>query len=164
MDTLSKALSAIDSEAFGEARFVALLTLDSEMRYGLRFQLDDEGALADAPVWAMHRGGELTCFSPATAKHFVEVFEHDRRDFETRLEARARELNLPDMEVVFSFPAFELVRTMMHSESQHYTRMAISWLLPSELRDLRADLIAIRDNSELSEAIRSLAERLVVSE
>ena len=161
---LQKALGSVDCESIADRRFVALLTLDSGMRYGLHFDVDEQGVVTHAPAWAVEREGALTCFDVDTAKHFVEVLEHDRRQFEERLEARAREVGLPEMDVVFSFPAFDLVRAMMSSESHHYMRLGMSWLLPSELRELRAALITIRDNGELPDRLRSLAHRLVVPE
>ena len=140
-------------EVAGKA-FIPLIKLDSGCDYGL----------AEGPTWARSDGTTLTVFSADTVRAFVEVFEHPRREFEDRVEKRAGEVGLPATEAAWSFPALQLVRAMLAEETAYFVRLALLWLLPTELREMRADIQAVSEREEMPQALRDLAVHLCVPE
>jgi hypothetical protein len=132
--------------------FLPLMTLDSGRDYGL----DGEAR------WAMidDQGG-LVRFDEQSARHFVELLEHARREVEERLERRAAELELPVDDVVLAMPALELLAAMFGSPSPHFVRLALGWMLPSEIAALRGQLAEIAERSNLPLAVRDHARRLL---
>jgi hypothetical protein len=141
-----------DTESFGERRFISLYTLESGARCGI---VEDLG-------WALAHGPELVRFAPGTEKRFVEVLEQARADFEAGLEHGAVNKGFAAQDLVWSFPAIELVRALLATGSPHFTRVALLWLLPTELRELRAEIERAADDARLPDAVRDLARRLVV--
>ncbi len=157
-DALRERFDAIveagDSEGVQDRHFVAIFTLDSGLRYGL----------VDDLSWALVDGDRLTVFQNGTETAFVEVLEHRRQQFDERLEQGAAACGFPAEEVLFSFPAMEIVRVMVEGASQHFCRLAMLWVKPSELRPLRSVLLGAAENSGWPAALRDLARRLVVHE
>ena len=114
--------------------------------------------------WAFAEGDRLVKFAKETARHFVEVLEHPRRELDDRIEREAASRGLPGDETLFSFPSVELVRAILETRAAHFCNIALRWLLPTELRELRADIQAVANDEELPEALRDLAAHLVVPE
>jgi hypothetical protein len=137
-------------------RFLALATLDSGARCGL----DEAGA------WILVNDGaaEPVRFSAEGAYLFHEALEWKRARFESALEEGARALGLPEGDVVFSFPAVAVVRAVLARQAAYMTRLALEWVLPSELRELRADIVAVRKHDNMPAPVKQLAERLIVPE
>ena len=144
-------------EFVGDAQqpFVSLLTLDSGAQYGLTRS-------GEELVWAVKSDAELTAFSSSTAKRFVELIEHNRRDLDDRIEAAAADKGLPPIETALSLPVFELARILLRGPSHHFLFATMRWLQPTDLRELRDELKKIAENEELPQPMRDLAQRLVV--
>ena len=139
----------------GTDRFVPLLTLDSGARCGLDGQAG----------WLLVPGaGPAVRCTPATAHLFHEVLEQKRRHFDDALEASASALNLPGEEVVFAFPAVDVIRAVLAKEHPYLTRLALEWIGPTELRGLRAEIRAVTKAPGMPLPVKELAERLVVPE
>jgi hypothetical protein len=154
------ALFASAEQVAGHA-FVALLDFESGPRYGLLATADGTG---DHGRWARASGGKITPFGPGEAPSFVELLEHPRRDVETLIEKRAAALGLPALATAWSLPATDLVRAMLAGPSQHFARLAMEWLLPTELRELSAELRACSENRDFPEPVRALAAHLIPRE
>jgi hypothetical protein len=140
--------------------FLALLVLESEMRYGLALR-------DDTLVWArVHRdrgGQEVLVFAgEGTAERFVELFEHDRRQLEDRLEAAASELGLDGEAAVLSLPVSDLVTGVLAGRRALFCRWALRWILPTELRQLRDAIAPLAGDRALPHDVRDLATRLTV--
>ena len=133
--------------------FVPLVSLDAQ--YGV--VVDEEGGM----VWAKADGDELVMFAVGDEPHFVEVLEHPRRDFDAMIESGAKEHELAPTDALFSFPVFELVAAMLKTTA-HYKYLALQWILPSELRELRDDIKPLCDDRSLPVHVRDLAKRLWV--
>lgn len=136
------------------SRFLPLITLGSDTRVGL----DPEGRWVVAPgdgraPFRCEPGGEAALY---------EVLESKRPEFETMLGEGARGFGLPADEVVLAFPAVEVVRAVLEKHMAYTTRLALLWPLPSELRELRADIEKVSKAKETPVALRELAERLIV--
>jgi len=159
-DVVSEVLSArIDAggvEQIGDHPFVELVTLESEARYGLSVGSSGEAR------WAQVNGDRLISFAPETARFFVEVLEHERSAFDDLIMGGAEGAGLPGTETLLSFPAVELVSAIVETRSAHFVRLGLLWLLPSELRLLREEIVAICQDSGLPQTLRDLAGRLVV--
>jgi len=147
-------VEAGEAERVQERDFVSIFTLDSDLRYGL---LDDLG-------WAMVDGAQLIPFQRGNETAFVEVLEHPRAAFDEQLEQGAVARGFPGEAVLFSFPAAEIVTAVLAGSSQHFCRLALLWLLPTELRGLRDAILAVAQGSDWPVALRDLAQRLVVRE
>ena len=145
-------VEAGEAVAVGELSFVSVLELASGARYGL---------LA-GPRWAVLEGERLIPFAPGDEKAFVEALEYPRREFDDLLEAGARARGFDGEAVMFTFPALELVQAMLVSGSPHFTRVALHWMRPTEIRAARAQLVAVTQNQLMAQAVRQLAERLIV--
>ncbi len=143
-------------EAAGDTRFLPLVTLESETRYGL----DPDGAWIGVPT----DGRPPFRCEPGSEHMFYEALESKRDDFEARLTEGARAAGLPAEEVVLSFPAVAVVRAVLAKEHPYMARLALLWPLPSELRELRADIVRISKSPSLSTPIKDLAQRLIVPE
>lgn len=141
-------------EQLGDARWVPLTQLDSGARVGLDGQA---GWVTERPTTS-----ELHRFSPDAAPHFAEIVEWSRDDFEERIGASARALGLDPEAVVFSFPAVALVRALLDRPSVHFVRLALLWLVPSEFREARAEIVAVATNRGMPKVVRDLAQRLTV--
>jgi len=143
------------TESFGEHHFLTLLSLEAA-RYGVV-----QFAQAADLGWALVKDGELVAFRAGTEKHFIELLEHPRSDIEAELERSVRTHGLP-AEVAWSFPAIDLVRAMIATGSPHFTRVALAWLLPTELRELRSEIQRVADDPSMLVPVRELARRLIV--
>jgi hypothetical protein len=143
-------------EVVAGGRFLPLVTLDS----GARIGLDAEGrfALADA------EGGAVQPYADADGHIFNEALEWKRSSFDDALAEGARALGLPVDDVLAAFPVAGVVRAVLGKGMHYTTRLALHWLRPSELRDVRDDLLRITQDRTLPTPIRELAGRLCVRE
>jgi hypothetical protein len=139
----------------GADPFVPLVTLDSGARCGL----DREAAWLFVP-----ESGPTVRYAPATAHLFHEVLEHKRRRFDDAVEDAARALGLPAEQVLFSFPAVDVIRAVLAKEHPYLTRLALEWIAPTELRSLRAEIRAVTQAMGMPLPVKELAARLVVPE
>jgi hypothetical protein len=145
-----------------EARaFVSLIDFDTGLRYGLVTTEDGSG---EHGRWAVASQGKVTLFESGGERAFVELVEHPRREVEAKIEAAATKLGLPPLDTTWSLPTIDLLRALMRAGSQHYARLALGWVLPSELRELRSDIQAVANNNSFPAGVRSLAERMIVAE
>ena len=162
---LSRGFDAVVSAGAGEVlaghRFVALVPLESGARLGLG-RPEAEGHPDVAPSWLLVTGETVQSFSPGQERGFVELLEWSRSEFDETLERAAAEVGLPAEDVLFSFPAVDLVRAMLTAGSVHYCRVALSWLRASELREVRSEIVALSADTSLPTAVRELAVRLTV--
>jgi hypothetical protein len=156
--TLGAKARALVEEGKGDVvaggRFLPLVTLES----GARIGLDAEGrfAITDAD------GGPTRPYADEDGHIFHEALEWKRSRFDDALEEGARALGLPVDDVFAAFPVAGIVRAVL-SKGMHYTtRLALLWLRPSELREMRDDLVRISQDRMLPTTIRELAGRLCV--
>lgn len=149
-------------EAFGDARFVPLVTLESEARCGLELRLETKARL----VWvsAPSDGRPLVRAEPGQEHLLYEVLETKRDDFEDRLAEGALAAGLPAEATVLAFPAIAVVRAVLAKEHAYLSRLALQWLLPSELRELRVDILRVIAARDMPTPVKDLAKRLVVPE
>jgi hypothetical protein len=137
-------------------RFLPLVTLDSGARCGLdreaRWLLVPEG---DRPA---------TRCTPAAAHLFHEALERKRARFDDAIEEAARACGLPAEHVVDTFPAVFVIRAVLEKEHPYLTRLALEWIRPTELRALRAELVAVTKAASMPLPVKDLAERLIVPE
>jgi hypothetical protein len=140
------------AETLGDEQFVSVLKLVSGARYGVVAGLR----------WAVVDGERFTLFGAGNEKAFVEALEYVRADFDDQLEAGAAARGFDGMALMFAFPAIELVQAMLLSGSPHFSRLALAWLRPTEIRAVRDELIAVTKDTLLPKAVRELATRLVV--
>ena len=145
-----------DVPRVGEEAFFFLFQLDSEIRYGL----DGTGR------WCLVAPDEnaLRGFAPGTEAWFIEWLEHARADIESAARKGAESCGLSVDLVEASIPAVELVRAVIVSRSVYGCRQALRWLLPSELRAVRAELAELAEDAAMPQSIRELARHLVVTE
>ena len=141
-------------ESIGSARFFPLVTLDSGTRVGL----DGEGRFALASA----EGDVLSAYTPEDAHVFHEVLEWKRSLFDDTLEDAARALGLPAVEVGFAFPVTGIVRAVLAKNMHYTTRLALSWLRPSELRNMQNNLHRVAGDRQLPTSLRDFAQRLLV--
>jgi hypothetical protein len=139
----------------GEPPFLPLVTLDSEARYGLDAELRWVLVAPDAAPLVIDR---------SNAHLLHEALEWKRSRFDDAVTESARALGLPEDEIVDSFPVFDVVRAIFDKKVNFLTRLALGWLRPSELREVRADILLISKDRLLPGPLRDLAERLVVPE
>jgi hypothetical protein len=103
-------------------------------------------------------------YGEGTEHVLTEAIESKRDDFEALLARGATALGLPPDDVVLAFPSVGLVRAVLAKPSTYLMRLALQWIHPSELRDLRADLVRVSQDKLLPRPIKDLAERLIVPE
>jgi hypothetical protein len=152
-DGLAELLSKGGGEPLGDGRFLPLVTLDSGARCGL------DAALR----WVfVPEGRPAVVVSPETAMELHEVVEWPRGRFDTALEEGARATGLPAEEVVAAFPAIDVVRAVLAKSWPYTTRLALLWILPSELRELREEVLEASSSPAMPGPIKDLARRLVV--
>ena len=138
--------------------FLPLTTLES----GARLGLDASAAWIIVPDGS--DGGPPRVYAPAQAHIFYEVLETRRHDFDDAVEAAAQAAGLPGEEVLFSFPAVPVVRAVLAKGLPYLSRLALLWLRNTELRELRADILAVSKSVDMPHALRELAAQLVVPE
>jgi hypothetical protein len=143
-------------DAAGTARFLLLVTLDSGARVGL----DHEARWLLLP----EDGRPATRFSPEAGYLFHEALEWKRARFDDEVEAAARALGLPAEEVLFSFPALDVIRAVLAKKAAYLTRLALQWILPTELRALRAEIKEVTTTLDMPLPVKDLAGRLIVPE
>jgi hypothetical protein len=153
-EAIGKVIEAGGGEPLLGSRFLPLITLDSETRVGL----DAEARWVVAPgdgrePFRCEAGGEDALY---------EVVESKRNEFEARLAAGANALGLPGDEVVLAFPAVEVVRAVLSKGMAYTTRLALLWVIPSELRDLRDDIARVSKAKETPASLKELAGRLLI--
>jgi hypothetical protein len=142
-------------EAAGERRVLPLVTLDS----GARYALD-----GDLKWLILPEQGPPVPFTLENAYLMHEVLEWKRDRFDTAVEDAARALGLPALEVVFTFPSVEVIRAVMARGANYLTRLALEWIRPSELRELRKDILAVTTMPGIVVPVKEFAQRLVVPE
>jgi hypothetical protein len=142
-------------EGEGDPRFLPLVTLDSDARYGIDAELRWVLAAPDAaPLVIVKSNIHL----------FHEALEWKRDRFDDAVTATARAHGLPEDDLIDSFPIFDLVRAILDKHTSYLTRLALAWLRPSELRELRAEIVLVTKDKFMPAPVRGLAERLVVPE
>jgi hypothetical protein len=154
LSALAALVAAGDAETLGKHHYVPVFTLDSGARCGL----------VEDGRWALAEGDNLVLFGDGDERAFVEVVEHRRSDVDERIELGAKALGLSVDQVLFSFPAVELTRALLATRSGHFVRLALEWLLPSELRSLRGEIAAVAADPHFQTSLRDLAQRMVVGE
>ncbi|MEZ4440341.1 MAG: hypothetical protein R3B72_14685 [Polyangiaceae bacterium] len=156
LDTaLAAALESGASETVDGRPFLTLLDFGTGRRYGLSL-VDGEAR------WARALDGVVVLFGPGTERRFLEVLEHDRRGVDDRLEAAAAAAGLPGEETLFSFPVDALVAALLDERNPSDCRLALSWLLPTDLRGLREHIAPLADDSSLPLDLRDFAAHLTV--
>lgn len=141
-------------EQVGEARFVPLVTLESGARQGI------DGAARWVLVPA--DGSAPVVIGDDNVHLLHEAIEQKRDHFDDAIEARARALDLPVDELLFSYPAAALARAILVKRSSYLTRLALAFLRTTELRPLREDLLAVTRDPTMPGPVKDLAARLVV--
>lgn len=141
-------------EPFGQVRFFPLITLDSGARVGL----DQDGAF----VFVRAEDPNIIPYSPEQAYVFHEVVESKRNHFDDALEESANALGLPGIDVSIAFPTLPIVRAVLAKNMHYTTRLALTFLRPTELRDMRDEIKRIAEDRYLPTGLRDFAERLLV--
>jgi hypothetical protein len=151
-----KALEEGKGEKVGSHAFLPLVTLESDTRVALDGNLD----------WLAVPPDERTPFvyGEGCEHYLCECLEMKRDVFDTQLETAAKGHGLDPDAVVFAFPVIGLVRSILAKGSPYLTRLALFWLRPTELRDLRADILAVSRMQNIPMPLKELAARLVVPE
>jgi hypothetical protein len=140
----------------GEARVLLLVTLDS----GARLGLDREARW----VLVFDDGRPSARFAPHEAHLFHESIEWKRRRFDDALEEAAKGHGLDPFAVADAFPTIEVIRAVLAKEHPYLTRLALEWLHPTELRELRGEIRKVTRSDSMPVAVKDLAERLIVRE
>ena len=143
-------------EGQGEPPFLPLVTLDSEARYGLDAEL--------RWILAGPEGAAPIVISKTNIHLLHEALEWKRSRFDDAVAESARALGLPEDEIVDSFPVFDLVRALFERRVVFLTRLSLSWLRTSELREVRAEILLVSKDPLMPAPVRDLATRLVVPE
>ena len=156
-ERLAELAESGDLETIEGRAFAALASLESGARCGLF--LHEEGA-----GWAVAQGEVLAPFGDKGARAFVEVLERPRAEFDDELDRGGAGLGFEGDPLSFAFPAIELVRVVLCARAAYLCRLALLWLLPTELRDLRSEILAVAEDTTLPTEVRDLARRLVVAE
>jgi hypothetical protein len=151
-----ESLEAGQGQAIGDSRFLPLVTMDSETRLGIDSHLRWIALPPD--------GRPPFIYGPGTEHVICEAIEMKRDVFEARLEEGARAVGLPPDDVLFDFPTVGLVRSILEKGSPYLTRLALLWLRPTELRDLRADIARVAKTPNMPTPIKELAAHLIVPE
>ena len=149
-------LEAGGGEPLTDGRFLPLATLPSGARVGLNAHA--------AWVHVPEDGAPARVFKVDQAHTFYDVLESKRHDFDDEVESAARAAGLPAEEVLFSFPAIPIIQAVLQRSFPYLTRMALLWVRNTELRALRAEILAVSQSPDMPTAIRDLATHLVVSE
>jgi hypothetical protein len=155
-EPLAEAFEKGRGEVAGTELFLPIVTLESGARCGL----DREGHWLLVPG----DGRAPVRFDEVSAPAFQEAIEKPRARFDEAVETAARALGLPAEEVLWSFPAVELVRAVLAKEHAYLTRLALEWIGPTELRPLRPAIVAVTKVATLPVSVRDLAKRLIVNE
>jgi hypothetical protein len=150
---LREALDAGRGLVLGGRPALVLATLES----GARVALD-----ADARWFLVNAEGSVREATAGDEHVLYEALEQKRTDFEAALEQGARAAGVDPDAVVLAFPAVAVVRAVLARRVPYLVRLALLWLLPTELRELRDDIVRVSKGSDLPLPVRELAEHLVV--
>lgn len=134
------------------AQVLPIVTVESGHRYALDAELRWHVLAPD--------GGRAVLAAGDAVEALHEAVEWKRDAFEEG----ARQNDLPPDEVVFAFPSVPLARAMLSKRAAYLVRLALQWIRPTELRELRADIVRVASSAELPRPVKDLAERLVVPE
>jgi hypothetical protein len=155
VEGVARVLAAGGGECCDDERYLPLAQLES----GAVIGLDAAGR------WVTFRPDlGLVRWGDGNEPRFTEAVETKRETFESQLAASAVAAGLDGDAVVLAFPSVELVRALLQKRSVLVCRLALLWVLPSELRELRSDIAEVASDKYLPRAIRELASRLVVPE
>jgi hypothetical protein len=135
--------------------FLTLVTMESGMQFGL---VERDGALC----WARAASGVLVFFEPGTERRFLEWFEEDREAFEDAIAEAASTRGFDGRAVADSVPAMALVEGILALRTPLVCRLALRWVLPTELRPLRSAIAGVAADRTLPQDVRDLAERMTV--
>lgn len=153
-----------DLSVQGEEAFLILLDAPTGRPFGLCWVTEGDAP----PRWAYRDGASVVpCDAEAVAggeRRFVELLEVPRREVEDALDAAASRHGLEVGALLRSLPSVPWIRAVLASRHDHLCRLALGWLLPSELREARDAIVAVAEDDKLQIAVRQLAERLVVAE
>ena len=137
-------------------KFLPLVTLESEARCGIDSKLTWISVPTD--------GRPIARGEPGQEHLLYEVLETKRDDFEKKLAEGARAAGLPPDDTVLAFPAVAVIRAVLEKELAYLTKLALQWALPSELRELRADILKVAAARNIPTPVKEMAKRLVVPE
>ncbi len=151
-----EALDGGRGEKIGSSRFLPLVTFES----GTRLGIDEELRWIALPP----DGRPPFVYGPGTEHVICEAIEVKRDVFDAELEEGARAVGLPADDALFAFPTVGLVRAVLAKDSPYLTRLALLWLRPTELRELRDDILRVSRQPNLPVPLKELAQRLVVPE
>ncbi|AKT40055.1 hypothetical protein [Chondromyces crocatus] len=151
---LHELLEAGGGEPMTGGRYLPLVTLDSGARVGLD--------AAASWILVPDEGSAPRPYTLEQAHSFYEVLETKRQDFDDTLEEAARAAGLPAEEILFSFPAISIVRSVLDKGLPYMTRLALLWVRNTELRELRDAILTVSRSQEMPIAVRELATHLVV--
>lgn len=152
---VQEALDAGRGEVVAGRRALPLLVMESGAHFALTAEL---GWLLVKP------DGEVRAADPGDEHVLHEAIEQKRAAFELALEEAARAQGLEPDALVLAFPATRVVRAVLTRRMPYLVRLALLWLLPSELRELRADIVGVSRGHDLPLPVRELAAHLVVPE
>lgn len=154
-DAVREAIDAGRGATFDGHAAIPLVTLESESVVAIGPDLGWLVALPDGRV-RVATGGE---------EHVLhEAVEQKRADFEAALERGARAAGLDPDAVVLAFPATAVVRAVLARRVPFLVHLALRWLVPTELRELRPDILRVATGSDLPLPVKELAQHLVVPE
>jgi hypothetical protein len=154
-DAVREQIEAGRGASFAGRAALPLVTLESGAVVALDGDLGWLVALPDGRVLGA-TGGE---------EHVLhEALEQKRDAFEAALEAGARAAGLDPDAVVLAFPATAVVRAVLARRVPFLVHLALRWLVPTELRELRADILRVATGSDLPRPVKELAAHLVVPE
>ena len=153
--SIREAIGQGRGEAVGGLTVLPLVTLESETRIAI----DDAGRWVVLPP----DRPPIVC-GPDNAHVLTEALEWKRSAFDDALEASARTFGLPPDDVLLSCPVFALVGAALETGTSYLVRLGLSWLVPTELRPMRAAIVRVTAATHLPASVRDLADRLVVPE
>jgi len=68
---------------------------------------------------------------------------------------------LPTDDIVLAFPSISLIRAVLAHRSAYMWRLALLWLLPSEVRELREEIQRVGQERDAPRSVKDIAERLL---
>ncbi len=154
-EAVREALDAGRGEVLGGRAVLPLVTLESGGRVAIDAELGWSLLMPDGSVRPATAGEEHVLY---------EAVEQKRAEFEGAIEDAARAVGLDPDAVVLAFPSTGVVRAVLARRVPFLVSLALRWLLPSELRELRPDILRVAQGSDLPRPVRELAEHLVVPE
>jgi len=161
--SLSDALQSLGPpdgvQALGGRCFLPFVEAATGRRFGLSW------TETEPPLWGSVEGEEVVSCDPLRGKgSYLELMERPRHEVEDELDAAAQRYGLDVGDVLRSLPSVPWVTAVLGSRHNHLCRMALLWLLPSELREARPAIVAVAEDETLRIGLRQLARRLIVAE